>query len=368
MKNIFSKRILSIDASGTRKMFEIGNGMKNPIDLTVGQADFPVPEEVKKVAIEAIENDKNKYTVTLGILELREAIAKKLKEKNGINVSAENIMITSAVSGGLTLLFLALFETGDEVILTDPYFVSYKHLITLSGAKAVMVDTYPDFILKPELLEKAITDKTKAIIINSPANPTGKIYSKKEIEDIVKIAKSHNLFIISDEIYEEFSYDGKSISPASFYEKTIILGGFSKSHAMMGWRVGYLVAPVDIMNQLIKIQQYTFVCAPTPFQYASVKALEVSTNKEVERYKRNRDMVVSELSDLYEFQKPEGAFYVFIKYPYDPDLFMKKCIERKLLVVPGNVFSEKNTHFRISFAVSQDVLKKGISILQELVK
>ncbi len=365
---LFAKRVLDIDASGVRKMFDMAKTISDPIDLTVGQPDFSVPEEVKEEAIKAIRDDKNKYTSTQGFEELRVKVKEKLEKKNNIKADLNQIFITSAVSGGLTLAFLSLFEEGDEILITDPYFVSYKQITILSGAKPVFVDIYPDFKLDIRKFEEKITEKTKAIILNSPSNPTGIVYSQKDLEPIINLARKHNLVLISDEVYEDFIYNNKHFSPGSVYEKTITLNGFSKSHAMTGWRVGYIVAPKEMVEQMMKIQQYAYVCAPTPFQYGALKALDIDVENEVENYKKKRELLWEGLKNHYDFVRPQGAFYAFMKYPYNGNEFIEKAVENQLLVVPGNVFSEINTHFRISFAVSDEVLEKGIEVLRKIAK
>ncbi len=364
---IINKNIKKMEVSGVRKMFEMASQMKKPIDLSVGLPDFDVPEEVKNAAIEAIKKGFNKYTPTTGLRELKERILKKLKEENKIPSSIDQIIVTSAGSGALSIILTTLIESGDEVIIFDPYFIAYKELIMQNGGIPVISTTKSDFSIDLNDLQKKISGKTKAIIINSPNNPTGKVYEKKDLEEIVKIAKKHDLLIISDEIYEKFCYGKKHFSIGSIYPNTITVNGFSKSHAMTGWRVGYCTGPTEIIHEAIKVQQFNFVCAPAPFQIAAIKAFDVDVSLKIYEYKKKRDLIYNGLKKKYEIIKPEGTFYAFIKYPYNSERFIGKCIKNNLLIVPGGVFSRANTHFRVSFANKDEVLLKAVEILNNIV-
>ncbi len=364
-----SKRIKKMSVSGIRKAFELTQNLKNPINLSIGKPDFPIPQKIKKDACKAIRENKNDYSLTFGIPELRKKVADKLIEKNKISwATEENTIITSAVSGGLTVVLPALIDPGDEVVIFDPYFVAYKQLVLLYSGVPVIVPKNDDFSVDIDWLKRAVTNKTKVIIINTPENPTGHIWSESELRQVVNVAQKHNITIIADEIYEDFIYDEtkKHISIASLYKKVITLGGFSKSHAMTGWRIGYLQAPDEIIEQIMKVQQYTFVCAPTPFQYASLKAFECDISRYVREYKIRGEMLYKGLKDKYQITKPQGAFYFFVKYPYDPDRFIKDCLQNNLLIISGDTFSEKNTHFRISFVVPRKDIQKAIEILSKL--
>ena len=364
-----SKRTQAMSVSGIRKAFEMAQNIKDPIDLSIGQPDFPVPEKIKKHAIKAIQEDKNGYTPTFGLMELRTAIAEKLQKNNKIkNANPENTIITSAVSGGISVVLPTIIDPGDEVIIFDPYFVSYKQQVLLYSGKPVIVRKNEDFSFNIDNLRKAITDKTKAIILNTPENPTGYVWKKEELKELAKVAEENNLTIISDEIYEDFIYDKNRphISIASFYENTVTLGGFSKSHAVTGWRVGWLQAPPEIIQEIMKVQQYTFVCAPTPFQHACLTALDCDISQYVNNYKERGEMLYNGLKEKYSITRPQGAFYFFIKYPYNPEKFIADCLKHNLLIIPGNVFSEENTHFRLSFATSKQNIQKATKILNKL--
>lgn len=263
---MIAHRMSNIDSSGIRKVFDLAQKMKSPVNLSIGQPDFDVPGEIKEEAIKAINEGANKYTLTQGIPELRDVLLEYLKKERGVN--AESIIITSGVSGALTLALMALVDQGDEVIIPDPAFVIYKHLVNFCGGKSVFVDTYPDFKLTAERIQPHITNKTKLIVINSPANPTGVMSEPLELKDIAELAKRHNLLLISDEIYHDYNYNNEFESIGKYYDKTLVLDGFSKSFAMTGWRLGYAAGPDTIIKEMIKLQQYTFVCAPSFSQYA----------------------------------------------------------------------------------------------------
>jgi aspartate aminotransferase/aminotransferase len=347
--------------------------MKDPINFSIGLPDFDVPEPAKEAAIEAIRSGQNRYTQTQGIAPLRERLRNDLSAEIGHDVG--EVLIASGVSGGLLLAIMATVDPGDEVIFLDPYFVMYKHLLTLTGGKSVIVDSYPTFGFPAEKVEAAITPRTKMLILNSPSNPTGTVMSEADVRAAVEVARRHGLIILSDEIYEPFLHvpspagRPRLFSPAKIYDRTLILRGFSKSHAMTGWRVAYVAGPEEIVSQMTKLQQYTFVCAPSPFQYAALKALDVPMDAAVKAYRHKRDLVYEGLSRKFEVVKPEGAFYIFPKAPASQTAteFVARAIENNVLVIPGNVFSEHDTHFRISYATTDEKIVKGCEVLCGLV-
>ncbi|MHC4123013.1 MAG: pyridoxal phosphate-dependent aminotransferase, partial [Planctomycetota bacterium] len=311
----------------------------------------------------------NKYSQTTGDTELLEKIESKINEEFGWQNAS--LIVTGGASGGLLLAFMALVNPCDEVIIPDPYFVMYKHLVNMLGGKCVFVDSYPDFKLPVEKIEKAITPKTKIIVLNSPCNPSGAVYSKEHIKSIAEVAGKNNMVVISDEVYEKFSYEGSCSSIASYHDKTLLLRGFSKAYAMTGWRLGFIATqePLKaVVNEMAKIQQYTFVCAPTPFQKAAIAALDYDVSDLVESYRRKRDILYEGLKDNFQFVRPGGAFYAFIKAPNGSGTdFVAKAIKNNLLIIPGNVFSEMDTHFRVSYATTDDNIRRGIDILKSLV-
>ncbi len=361
---MIAKRMSQIDSSGIRKVFDLAAKMKSPVNLSIGQPDFDVPEPIKKVAIENIEKGFNHYTPTQGIPQLRDRLAQQLRENK---IMFEDLFVTSGVSGGILLSFMALLNPGDEVLIADPYFVMYKHLANLMGAVPVFVDTYPDFKMTAEKIAKKLTPKTKMIALNTPANPTGVTLSEKEVKAIADLLKGKEVVVLSDEIYDQFIYDSEQASVGRYHPLTLTMGGFSKTYGMTGWRLGYTAGPKAIIQEMVKLQQFSFVCAPSFAQKAGVAALDFPMNGKIAEYKRKRDWVYEELKKHYSIVKPGGAFYFFPQAPNsDADAFVHRALERELLIIPGKVFSEKNSHFRISFAASDDTLKKGIHILKEL--
>ncbi|MBM4323971.1 MAG: aminotransferase class I/II-fold pyridoxal phosphate-dependent enzyme, partial [Deltaproteobacteria bacterium] len=263
---------------------------------------------------------------------------------------------------------LALINPGDEVIIPDPFFVMYEYQVLLMGGIPVFVDTYPDFCLREEEFIKKISKKTKFIIINSPNNPTGAIYPKEDLMTVIRIARERDLLILSDDIYDNFVFDGPSCPCiGQLYEKTLTFGGFSKGWAMTGWRLGYVAGPKEILQQMITLQQYTFSSINSFAQKAAVKALDFDVGDYIRGYKRKRDIIYEGLREKFNVRKPKGAFYIFPEVPgRDAELFVEKAIQNNLFIVPGSVFSKRNTHVRISFAASDETLFKGIEVLNRI--
>ncbi|HSV98931.1 MAG TPA: aminotransferase class I/II-fold pyridoxal phosphate-dependent enzyme [Sedimentisphaerales bacterium] len=367
-KKLVADRTSLIDASGIRKVFALAGDLKDPVNFSIGQPDFDVPEPLKREAIKAIEAGFNRYSQTAGEKDLMDRVAAQMKAEFGWQTPS--VLVASGVSGGLLLAFMALINPGDEVIIPDPYFVIYKHVVNLLGGKCVFVDSYPDFRLPVDRIADAITDRTKLIILNSPANPTGIVYSAGEVEALAKVAAQKDVLVLTDEIYEQFSYDGPATSIAKYHENVLVMRGFSKSYAMTGWRLAYVAAPASLrplIEEMLKIQQYTFVCAPTPFQKAAVAAMDYNVRDLVKDYIRKRDLLYTGLKNRFELARPQGAFYAFVKAPNGSGSeFVKQAIQNNLLVIPGNVFSEKDTHFRISFATTDEKIRQGIDILRRL--
>ncbi len=368
MKEVIADRAKLIDASGIRKVFALAAELEDPVNFSIGQPDFDVPEPLKNEAIKAIRAGQNKYSQTAGDNILKRKIAEQIENEFGW--SNPSILVTSGVSGGILLSFLATVNPGDEIIIPDPYFVMYKHLIGMLGGKCIFVDSYPDFELPVEKIAEAITSKTKMIILNSPCNPTGVVYSEQQIKALAEIAAEKDILILTDEIYERFCYDSSYTSIANYYEKSLVLRGFSKSCAMTGWRLGYAAAGESlrsVVEEMTKIQQYTFVCAPTPFQQAAIAAVNHETSDFVDAYRKKRDLLYEGLKDKFELVKPGGAFYAFVKAPGESgSKFVEKAIKNNVLIIPGNVFSEKDTHFRISYATSDEKIRQGVEILRSL--
>lgn len=353
------------DISGIRKVFDLAAGLKNPINLSIGQPDFDVPDNIKSKACEAINKGYNSYSPTQGRADLLAA----LHERLGGRYAEGEVIVTSAVSGGLNLSFLALLDPGDEILVPDPYFVMYKQLALMIGAKPVYYDTYPDFKLPLDKIEQMITPRTKAFVVGSPSNPTGAVYGAEELKQLAAILDKHGIIAITDEIYDIFCYDQKFASISDYYpHNTVVLRGFSKSHAMTGWRLGYAAGPKAIIQTMAKFQQFTFVCAPMMSQYAGIEALDTDMSEFVDIYRCKRDRIYNGLRDIgYDVQKPGGAFYIFPRVPWGSDEeFVGRCIENNLLVIPGSVFSQAHTHFRISYAAADEVIDQGLEVMRRL--
>ncbi len=366
-----SDRCNAVDASGIRKVFDLGARLTDPVNLSIGQPDFDVPEAIKEAAIAAIRAGRNGYTVTQGIPALHERIMSALQAQYG-SIDGSGVLVTSGVSGGIQLALMAVLNPGDEVIIPDPYFVIYKHAVRLIGGVPVFVDTYPDFRLHADRIEAAVTPRSKVLVLASPSNPTGIVLSAEELRQAAELAERHNLLLILDEIYCRLSYDGPC--PSGWGEakhRAILLRGFGKSAGMTGWRLGYAAGPKSLIDAMTKLQQYTFVCAPSMVQYAGVVAMDTDITEHVNEFRRRRDFVYEALRDCYEVTRPSGGFYFFPKVPPgypNASVFVEQAIGRNLLIIPGNVFSERDTHFRISYAARQATLERGCGILREMAR
>lgn len=365
--NWIADRTRGFDSSGIRRMFDLAAKLEDPINLSIGQPDFDVPPNVKSELIRSVENGRNGYAPTQGIPALREKLQAEVDQQFGHD--DRELFVCSGTSGGLLLAVLGLVNPGDEVIYFDPYFVMYPAMIEMAGGKSVKISTYPDFKLDIEKIEAAITEKTKMIILNSPSNPTGICPSEEEIKAVAELAHQRGICLVSDEIYSKFTYDSPHVSAAKFNPETIVIDGFSKSYAMTGLRVGYVHGPSDLMQTLLKIQQYTFVCAPQPAQWAAVTAIDTDMSSYVSTYKAKRDRMLEGLKDDYEIAKPGGAFYVFPKLPWGTGQeFIEEAIANNVMVIPGNIFSDEDTHFRISYAVDDAVIDRGIEALCKIAR
>ncbi len=373
--SLISQRALSIDASGIRRVFDLGAKLVDPINLSIGQPDFPVPKEMKDAAIAAIESDRNGYTVTQGIPALHSALWSHLNRTLGWSGPNDDLglVVTSGTSGALLLAFLAVLNPGDEAIVADPYFVMYPQLGPLTGGTIVRCDTYPDFRLSAERIERAITPRTKIVLLNSPSNPCGVVLSGAELRDIVDLCRRKGVLLISDEIYDEFVYDdakeaGLFPSPARMTDELLLIRGFGKSYGCTGWRLGYAAGPKRLIQEIAKLQQYTFVCAPSMAQHGVTKAFDVDLSPHVAAYERRRNMVLDAFEGVTTVVRPGGAFYAFVEVPKRLGLnateFVERVIAKGVLVIPGSVFSERTTHFRLSFAAPEATLQRGLDILR----
>jgi len=363
---LLADRMAHIDSSGIRKVFELARKLKDPINLSIGQPHFAVPIEIQDAAVEAIRGGRNGYALTQGMPVLREKLQAQVDAAWGHD--DRRAFVTSGTSGGLVLAMLALVNPGDEVIVFDPYFVMYPALVALAGGKCVYVDTYPDFRIDSEKLRQAITPRTKLILFNSPANPTGHVASAEEIQGVAELAAERGIPLISDEIYRSFCYE-PFVSAAKFNPRTIVIDGFSKTYGLTGWRLGYAHGPEEIIEAMTRLQQYTFVCAPQPFQWAGAAALDVDMQAHFDDYRRKRDRIVAGLREDYELAVPGGAFYVFPQVPWGTATeFVGRAIENQLLVIPGGIFSRRDTHFRLSYAADDRTIDRGIDVLQRIAR
>lgn len=363
-----AKRTRTIELSQIRKMFEITN--PNAINLGIGEPDFNVPENIKKAMIQSINDNDTHYTPNKGYIELREEIVKKFKKDNGIKTDSENIIVTVGASEALYMCAQAFIEKGDEVILPNPSFLSYEACINLADGKITPVNCKMEneFKLKASDVEEKINKNTKAIILNSPSNPTGAVMEKEDIKSIADLSMDNDFLIISDEIYEKIIYDKKHYSPAKWSDNVITLNGFSKTYAMTGLRIGYLNANEELCEELLKIHQYNIACATTTSQRGALEALrgpQDEVEKMIAEFKKRRNLIVKRLNEMgYETVNAEGAFYVFPKI--EDENFVQNAAKAGVITVPGAAFgSNGKGHVRMSYANSYENIKKAMNILEE---
>jgi aspartate/methionine/tyrosine aminotransferase len=368
IERLISRGSAAVEISGIRKVFELARSLKNPINLSIGQPHFDTPEPIKKAAMDAIAGGKNAYTLTQGAPELRDRLVADVTAK--YHHADRDVIVTSGTSGGLMLAMLAMLNPGDEVVTPDPYFVMYPNMVTLCGGTLVPVDTFPDrFRLDPERVMAACTARTKILLLCSPANPTGCLIEPDAMKTLAEFAEKRNILLVSDEIYSAFQYDGPARSPAEFGESVLVCEGFGKTYSMTGWRMGYAHGPARLIEEMKKLQQSTFICAPSMAQFGGLAALDFDMTGHIADYKRKRDWLTRELAGLYEFTPPGGAFYCFPKAPWGTGSeFVAEAIRNNLLIIPSTTFSQQDTHFRISYAAADDTLARGIEVLKRIVR
>ena len=381
-EQFLSKTARELKPSGIRKFFDVAATMPDVISLGVGEPDFATPWHIRTEAIKALEKGKTFYTSNSGLIELRKCISNYLE--NHINVSykpEDEIMVTVGASEAIDVCLRAFVSFGDEVLVPEPSFVCYKPCAELCGGVPVPLETTWEngFKLLPEVLESAITEKSKVLILPYPNNPTGGIMTKEDLEKLIPIIKKHNLIVISDEIYSELTYKGNHVSIASFEgmkERCVVINGFSKAFAMTGWRLGYACAPKEIIGAMIKIHQYGIMSAPTFSQYAAIDALKngmPDVEEMKEQYNERRVYLVNTLNKMgLDCFEPLGAFYVFPsikKLGMSSEEFCEKLLfSEKLAVVPGNAFGDSGEgHIRISYAYSLDDIKKALKRMQSFI-
>ena len=391
-----SKKAESLAASLTLEITAKANEMKKKgidvVSFGAGEPDFNTPDYIKEAAIKAINDNHTRYTATSGIIELKKAIVKKFKEDNGLEYSENQILISTGAKQSLANVFSAILNEGDEVLINIPYWVTYPELVKLNGGVPVFIETKKENSFKFTLkeLEENCTERTKAILINSPNNPPGSVYTEEELKVIAEFAREKDLIIISDEIYEKLIYDGKKhISIASLSEdafnRTIVINGVSKTYAMTGWRIGYSAAPIEINKLMTNIQSHTTSNANAIAQYAALAALEGNDDEikaMVEEFARRKNYMIESINniDLLETLHPNGAFYVMVDVS---KLFGKKCdgkviegsidfakaiLEKeKVAVIPGIAFGNDN-YIRLSYATSMENIEEGIRRIEKFIK
>lgn len=375
MRDALSGKVKQIKPSGIRKFFDIVSEMDDAISLGVGEPDFDTPWHIREEGIYSLEKGRTFYTSNAGLSELKIEISKYLDRRFDLKYDpSDEIMITVGGSEAIDGALRAMLDAGDEVILPQPSYVSYEPCIVLADGVPVIVELKEenDFKLTREQLEKAVTDKTKILIMPFPNNPTGAIMTKEELQPIVDFVIEHDLFVISDEIYSELTYSGNHVSIGAFpwmKERTIVINGFSKSYAMTGWRLGYACGPQVILKQILKIHQFAIMCAPTTSQYAAIEALrhgDDDVEKMRDEYDRRRRFLLNAFEEMgIECFEPYGAFYMFPsikKFGMSSDEFATRLLkEEKIAVVPGTAFGDCGEGFlRISYAYSIDDLKAAL--------
>lgn len=373
-----NERVEGIPPSGIRRFFELVIGRKDVISLGVGEPDFPVPWSIRESMIYSLEKGWSSYTSNWGLRELRDGIAEYYK-KFGVDVSGDNVLVTTGVSEGLDLALRALINPGDVVLIPEPCYVAYKPLTFLAYGEPVAIPTTPNFELNYDVLKPYSKYDPKILIINYPNNPTGVTYDRKTLEEIADFAVENDLIIISDEIYAELTYRGKHISIAGLNgmeDRTVILNGFSKAYAMTGFRIGYAIACDEIIQAMTKIHQYCMLCAPITSQIGALEALKIK-DEELDRiraeYMRRRNFFVKRIGKLFDVRMPEGAFYAFpsIKNTgLGSEEFAERLLKEKgVAVVPGNAFGDCGEgYIRCAYAVDMDKLKVAVERIEEFVE
>ena len=383
MRNPLSNVVVEIQPSGIRKFFDIVSEMKDAISLGVGEPDFDTPWHIREEGIYSLERGRTFYTSNAGLKELKEEISCYLKRRFDLDYDYNTeVMVTVGGSEAIDAAIRAMIDPGDEVLIPQPSYVSYVPCVQLAYGKPMIIELKDENqfrLTKEEVLEK-LTDKTKVLVLPFPNNPTGSIMEKKDLEEIAQVCLEHDIFVLSDEIYSELTYNGENhVSIASvpgMKERTIVINGFSKSYAMTGWRLGYAAGPKEILKQMIKIHQFVIMCAPTNSQYAAIEALK-NGDKDVdmmrESYNQRRRYLLNAFSEMgLDCFEPYGAFYMFPsikKFGMTSEEFANRLLqEEKVAVVPGTAFGQCGEGFlRISYAYSLDDLKEALGRLASFI-
>lgn len=382
-KDLISKKVLDMQPSGIRAFFDLVLGMEDVISLGVGEPDFVTPWHIRESAIYSVESGYTSYTSNKGLVKLRTYISRDIKKRLGVEYKIDNeILVTVGVSEGLDLAVRALVNPGDEIIICSPNYVSYGPVVEMAGGEPRFINlpSKNGFKLTADMLKENIGPKTKAIILNYPCNPTGASYTKQELVRLNKVLEKNNVLVISDEVYDELTYDFKHVAFPTLpgaKKRTVYLNGFSKQYAMTGWRVGFACGPSEIISAMTKIHQYTMLCAPIMSQMAACEAL-TGPRKPIEdmiyEYKRRREFVVEKLNKIgLTCHKPQGAFYVFPsvkKTGMSSVDFAQKLLKAKsVAVVPGTAFGSEGEGFiRISYASSMEQLKEALDRIEDFLR
>ncbi len=382
MRDPRSKKVVALAPSGIRKFFDIVNEMDDAISLGVGEPDFDTPWRVRDEAIDSLTKGRTFYTSNAGLKELKVEISRYLDRRFGLSYEpAQEILITVGGSEAIDAALRAMLDPGDEVLIPQPSFVCYLPCTVLAGGTPVVIPLKEEdqFRLTPEALEAAITERTKVLVLPFPNNPTGAVMEKDDLEAVARIVQKHDLFVLSDEIYAELTYLERHVSIASLpgmKERTVLINGFSKSHAMTGWRLGYACAPQPIIAEMLKIHQYAIMCAPTTSQYAGVEAMK-NCDADVERmreeYNGRRRYLLHRFREMgLSCFEPFGAFYVFPsvkEFGMTSEEFAMRLLQsKKVAVVPGTAFGDCGEGFlRISYAYSLDSLKEALARIEEFI-
>ena len=383
MDNLISQKVNSISPSGIRKFFDLLSSLEGVISLGVGEPDFVTPWHIREAATSSLEKGYTMYTSNYGMLELRQELAKYLEHHYGVSYQPEReILVTVGVSEGLDLAMRAILNPGDEVIIPDPWYVSYPPCVILAGGTPVFVPTSKqnNFVLKVEDVEPLINKQTRAILIGYPSNPTGAVMSREDLAGIARLAQKYNLLVISDEIYARLVYGVEHTCFASLpgvKDQTILLGGFSKAFAMTGWRIGYIAANEQLIEAMLKIHQYTMLCAPTMGQMAAIEALksgEDDVAKMVKEYDRRRRFMVKKLNEIgLPCFEPKGAFYAFPSIEatgMSSEEFAERLLmEERVAVVPGSAFGQCGEGFvRCCYATSLANIEEALNRMERFIK
>lgn len=380
MEHILNPLVKSVEISGIRKFYNMVADIEGTISLTIGQPDFPTPLHIKEAAKEAIDEDYTVYTHNAGYIELREAACDYVKRKYNLSYQAENeVIVTTGASEAIDIAFRTILLPGSEVILPGPVYPGYEPIIKMAGAIPVYADTTVNgFKMTADIIEPHITEATRCIVLPYPSNPTGVTLTGKELQDIADLVRGKDIIIIADEIYSELVYEQEHVSIASFLkEQTIVLNGLSKSHSMTGWRIGFLFAPANICQHILKVHQYNVTCASSISQRAALEALTVGFDDALpmkSEYIKRRDYVFERLQNMnLQVVKPDGAFYFFVKLPEGHHSSLDFCLElvkkAKVACVPGDAFSLLGDgYFRISYAYSMDMLKEALDRIEHFLQ